>query len=151
MGRLILVGQQSMTLSLVKKRYYAIAQQLGAPTKHVRFATTPQHDGSPHVEYEGPELHYVVTERGQEFERRKTRDPDEMLYWFISDLTWSMASDWELAHRVKGEDFRRQLFRKDIELLSTINEDWASRKRTKYEKLLGEPYPFQRSGGQPGA
>jgi hypothetical protein len=131
-----------MTLAEVKKRYYAIVRQLGASAEHVCFATTPRHDGSPHVECDGGELHYVVTERGQEHQRRVTRDPDEILSWLISDLTWEMASEWEVAHRSAGEDIRRQLFRRHVELLRSVNPDWAAARRAKYEELLNESYPF---------
>jgi len=139
------VGKNKMSLSTVKNRYYEIARKLKAPSIHVRFATTPKHDGGPHIEYEGSELHYVITERGSEFERRKTKDPNEVLFWLVSDLTWAMASDWELANRIEGEDSRIQLFRKDVDLMSLINEDWANRKKVEYEKLLSRKYPFGRS------
>lgn len=132
-----------MNLSTIKNRYYEIARKLGAPRKHIRFATTPQHDGGPHIEYEGPELHYVITERGSEFERRKTKDPDELLFWLVSDLTWAMASEWELANRIEGEDFRIQLFQKDVELMMKINEHWANLIKDKYEQLLSRKYPFR--------
>jgi hypothetical protein len=52
-----------------------------------------------------------------------------------------MALEWELQHRIEGEDFRRQFFRKDIELMTLVSEDWARRKKEKYEKIIGE-YPF---------
>lgn len=92
------------------------------------------------MEYIGGEFHYVVTERGSECGRRKTPDAEELLFWLVSDLTWAMALDWELEHRIQGEDFRRQLFRKDIELISQVNQDWAHQKREKYQKILGEPF-----------
>lgn len=130
-----------MTLRSVTDRYHAIAGKLAAPAKFVRFVTTPQHDGSPHIECIGGEFHYVVTERGIEHERRKTSDAEELLFWIVSDLTWEMAVEWEVRHRIEGEDFRRQMFRKDIELMSLVSEDWARRKKEKYEKILGQ-YPF---------
>jgi hypothetical protein len=114
---------------------------LDASPKQVRFNTSARHDGSAHVECVGGEFNYVVTERGNEFERRRTVDPQELLFWLVSDLTWEMAAEWELQHRIEGEDFRRQLFRRDIELISRIDPEWARRKREKYEKILGE-YPF---------
>src|SRR5258707_252458 len=130
-----------MTLRSINDRYHVIAQQLAAPAKFVRFATTAQHDGSAHIEFIGGEFHYVVTERGSEHERRKTSDAEELLFWLVSDLTWEMAVEWEVRHRIQGEDFRRQLFRKDIQLMSSVSEDWARRKKEKYKKILRE-YPF---------
>ncbi|MBC8142094.1 MAG: hypothetical protein H7Y38_11715, partial [Armatimonadetes bacterium] len=51
-------------------------------------------DGSPHMEWVSGEYHYVVTERGSEWERRTTADKKEALYWCVSDLVWSMASEY---------------------------------------------------------
>ena len=99
-------------------------------------------DGSPHVEYEGDELHYVITERGSEYERRKTKNPDDILFWLVSDMTFSMASDFELNNRIETEDFRIQLFSKDLELLNSINNNWAEKLRVEYNKLL--PGKFER-------
>ena len=123
-------------INSIKNEYYRIANKLKAPKLYVQFAQTPRHDGSPHIEYEGDELHYVITERGSEYERRKTKDSDDILFWLISDITFSMASDFELNNRIETEDFRIQLFSKDIELLSSINKDWAEKIRVKYNKLI---------------
>ena len=142
-GRVAELGSLAinMTLRSISDRYHAIARDLAAPAKPVRFVTTPQHDGSPHIECIGGGFHYVVTERGSEPERRMTSEAEELLFWLVSDLTWALASEWEVQHRIEGEDFRRQLFRKDVELMSQVSEDWARRKKEKYEKILGE-YPF---------
>jgi hypothetical protein len=83
----------------------------------------------------------AVTERGQELNRRITSDPDELLYWLVSDLTWAMASDYELAHRVTNQDFRRLLFKKHLELLAAINNGWSQRKQVEYDRVLVE-HPF---------
>lgn len=107
----------------------------------MHFATTAQHDGSPHIERNENTFFYVVTERGQEFERRTTSDPDELLYWLVSDLTWAMASEYELQHRFAEQDFRRLLFKKHLELLSRVSSQWSERKRVEYDKVLDE-HPF---------
>ena len=125
----------------LRKQYHAIAEQLSAPPQYVKFTETPQHDGSPHVEYEGNELLYVVTERGTRVEERRTTDPDELLFWLISGLTWQMASDFELSHRIESQDCRRQLFAKHLELLTAVKPEWARRKKQEYDKILVEhPY-----------
>jgi hypothetical protein len=129
------------SMSAIKSCYYSIARQLRAPTVHVHFATRPQHDGSPHVERAGDGFRYIVTERGQELERRTTGDPDELLYWLVSDLTWAMASDHELAHRAPNQDFRRLLFQKHLELLAEVNSGWSQRKQVEYERVL-VAHPF---------
>jgi hypothetical protein len=134
------------SMSAIKSRYYSAARQLKAPAAHVRFATTPQHDGSPHVERAGDGFRYVVTERGQELDRRTTGDPDELLYWLVSDLTWAIASDYELAHRAPDRDSRRLLFQKHLELLAKVNSEWSRRKRAEYDRVLAE-HPFRDGRG----
>ena len=131
-----------MTLATLGKQYREIAEKLGAPEYYCRFATTPQHDGSPHIEVIGDQFHFVVTERGSEFERRKTTDPQDILFWLVSGLTFGMACEWELKHRIEGEDSRRQLFQKQIDLLSQVNQDWAERMRESCKKIL-EEHPFE--------
>ncbi len=129
------------SISAIKARYYSIARELRAPTAHVHFATRAQHDGSPHIERTDDGFSYIVTERGQELNRRTTSDPDELLYWLVSDLTWAMANDYELAHRVTNQDFRRLLFKKHIELLAVVNNGWSQRKQVEYDQVLVE-HPF---------
>ena len=130
-----------MSISAIKSQYYAIADRLNAPTKHIRFATSPQHDGSPHIEANGADYYFIVTERGVELERQTTTEPEDILYWLVSDLTWSMASDYELSHREIALDSRRLLFQKHLELLAAVSLDWSNRKRLEYESVLRK-HPF---------
>ena len=46
-------------------------------------ASSPTHSGAPHIEIVGDEYHFVVTERGSEFERLKTQSVDDILYWLV--------------------------------------------------------------------
>ena len=129
------------TLLTLRARYYEMGKSLAAPEQYLRFPETPQNDGHPHIEYEGATLVYVVTDRGRRFRERRTTDPEELLYWLVSDLTWTLASDYERTHRIKTEDFRRQLFAKDAELLDSVNPEWGRLKRAEYDNiLLRQPY-----------
>lgn len=92
----------------------------------------------PHIEREGDSYCFVVKERGVELERRSTTSLDEILYWIFEPVTFSMASDWELANRVEGEDSRRGLFTKQLELLDRLDPIWASRYRLETAKWLAE-------------
>jgi len=130
------------SLSALKSAYSAIAERLSAPLESVRFAVTPQHDGSAHIESDGNVFAYVVTERGEEYERKTTINDDDVLYWLVSDLTREMASKFELAHRNPNADSRRMLFQKHMELLGTVDQGWQTRKQTEYETVL-EQNPFR--------
>ena len=93
-----------------------------------KVSNTATHDGSPHVEIIGAEYHLVVTERGSEFERKTTKDIDELLFWLVSGDVFELACDWELEHRIEGQDSRRLLFAKEIEYLDKTNPKWANKK-----------------------
>lgn len=110
------------------------------------FQTKAQDDGPPHVEeIERGLLCYVVTERGEELQRRCTMDPDEVLYWLIDDAVSAAAGEWELRHRVDGQDSRRLRFAKQVELLGVLSAEWAARKQRELDEILRRfPYTDRR-------
>src|ERR1700744_4115794 len=61
--------------------------------------------------------HYVYVEKGRERSRRTTSNIDELLYWIFWDATFGAARDYEMRHRRPREDFRRQLFEVQLEML----------------------------------
>lgn len=102
---------------LVRRR----AAVIDAPNSILPTYVTSQQSGRPHIEREGDELCYVVCEKGQEQERRRTRSKDELLYWIFRGVTFSMATSWEAANLEPEEDFRRGLFARQLELLEQLN------------------------------
>jgi hypothetical protein len=123
-------------LRAIERRYRELAAVLRAPDRHVRFATTPAHDGSAHVELHDSAYWFVRSERGQEHERRRTTDEDELLYWLSADLIFDMALEWATAHRRHAEDFRRRLFARELELFGLLSPDWAARYRREIDAIL---------------
>ena len=110
----------TVSQSTLRRRYLLACDRLGVPKGRFPYQTRPLHDGSPHVEVlDG--LYYVVTERGEELQRRSTHEADELLYWLLQGVTFSLACDFELRHRVPGQDFRRILFTKQLELLRGLD------------------------------
>lgn len=89
--------------------------------------------------------HYVVCERGTEFERRSTLERDEILYWIFEGVTFDLASRYELAHRVSGQDFRRLLFARQLDAMETLNPAWRVRLAAKLNDVLANA-PFTDSG-----
>src|ERR1700733_8471898 len=71
----------------------------------------------PHIEVDSRGYHHVVVERGVERNRVTTPDLQEFLYRVFRAITSTLAGS---ARRVKGEDSRRQLFRRQIELLAKL-------------------------------
>lgn len=135
----------------LKARYDAAAARIAKaagvrdPRRIAPFATIATGSGSAHVEIVHGTYFYVVTERGEELERRAARDEDELLYWLLSDVAFSAASDWAAKRPSILQDFRRRLFRKEVELLGLISAAWAERKRQENTDVL-EKHPFTDGG-----
>jgi len=62
--------------------------------------TSPSHDGSPHVEETGNLYHWVVTERGSEFQRKTRALRSELEYWLVSGVVSDLSIKYELKNRV---------------------------------------------------
>ena len=107
-------------------------------------AASPTHSGAPHIEIVGNEYHYVVTERGSEYERKITKNIDDIIYWLVSGDVGDLARTWELKNRVESQDSRRLWFKKELELLEKVNPDWAARKEAEQRQVLSE-HPFSDS------
>lgn len=98
-------------------------------------------DGSAHIEHVNGKYNYVVTERGSEIERKVAHSADELLYWLMDDVTTGIALQIEREKRIPGEDFRRQYFAMNLELLTRLSAEWADKKSSEYQRILGQhPY-----------
>lgn len=126
----------TLSLDALRHRFAALVAPFDTHPDYKRFATSPTHDGGPHIEQQGSTYAYVITERGKEYERRETTDPDEILYWLVSNVTCCVAQQYEARHRKAGVDSRRMWFDLDVKMLAQINPEWGSRKRAEYENTL---------------
>ena len=131
------------TLSSIEKRFRKIAEQLDAPMESRVFRKTPHHDGSRHCEFDGTSYSYITSERGECFDAQTTRDPSELLFWLVTDMTRDMASDFELNNRKPNDDAdtRLAMFDQHVELLSKIDENWALKIRREYDRILKKHPP----------
>jgi hypothetical protein len=95
--------------------------------------------GLPHIEVDSRGLHYVTVERGHEFERRTTRDPNELAYWVFETVTFLIAVDFELRNREELQDCRRMLYPKQLDLLKELDDSWMERtkKQHPYDDFAG--------------
>lgn len=72
--------------------------------------STPTGFGDPHIEIDERGYHYVTWERGSGHRRSTTENLEELLYWLMKDITFSMASAYELKNRIPNQDSRQLLF-----------------------------------------
>jgi hypothetical protein len=105
------------------------------------------HDNAPYyVEIDSRGLHLVSIDRGFEVQRETTSDPGELLYWILRNETKTLASRFELDHRIEGQDCRRIAFKKQEELLGELKPAWGERCKREHEEIL-KARPFQGSLG----
>ncbi|HEY9219266.1 MAG TPA: Imm63 family immunity protein [Phenylobacterium sp.] len=124
-----------LTLAELEAEVVALARRIDAPADLLPTFGVSQDGARPHLEVD-VRYHFVVVERGVELERRSTQDLQVLLYWTFETVTFSMATAWELRHRREGEDFRVQLFGKQLALLAELEPAWSTRKRREYVQVL---------------
>ena len=130
------------TYKKIKTEVDKIANLISVPIDSLPTYRYSRDMAYPHIEIDKMgKLHYVIIERGKENERRTTENLDELLYWIFQNITFSMASQYELNNRIELQDCRRLLFSKQLDLLKLINPDWA-RKRENDISLVLKTNPF---------
>lgn len=117
------------------------AALIGAPAALLPTYGRTEDGARPHLEVNEAGYHYVVVERGVELERMTTRDLDELLYAVFQSVTFSLACQFEVRHRIEGEDCRRQMFRCQEELLQKLDPWWARRRWQEHQDIL-KRHPF---------
>lgn len=106
---------------------------------------TRQDDGMAHLELAADgSATAVITERGQTIGRTRFEDEDALLYHLVRGAIWLMAVEFEKSRRVEGQDVRRVIFARDLELMSRISPEWAARRRAEIEDMLRR-YPYHDS------
>ena len=127
-----------MTLEKLKTEVKLLAQIIEAPDFFLPTFANTKYDGTPNLEVlDLGFIHYIVTERNEEYERRITRDLSEVLFWIFEYTTFNMAVDFEHKNRIEDQDFRILLFQKQEELLAMLNVAWSEKLQAKHTKLLG--------------
>jgi hypothetical protein len=135
------------SLAGIKVEVDRLAAMIGATGYHALPTYGHTKDfARPHIEVDSRGYHFVVVERGQERERFTTRELDDLLYHIFQNVTFSLAIDYELAHRVETQDCRRLAFERQIELLAQLSGRWASREAKEHERILRE-HPFDDCSG----
>jgi hypothetical protein len=129
-------------LAALRERIHAAGRLLGADeSKQPTWGASDQ-TGRPHIEADERGFHYVVCERGTEFERSTSADAGEIAFLACRDMAFEMACDHELATRVPGTDSRRRIFAFQLELMRRLDPAWEARERAEIERIL-EEYPYE--------
>jgi hypothetical protein len=137
-------GGSRLGLKQIQDIVNSTATQIGAEPESLPTYGLSQDFRRPHIEVDIA-YHWIVKERGQVLEWRTTRDLDQLLYWVFSAATFGMACKFEVANRRAGQDFRRLLFARQLELLGSIRADWRTTRLRELQNVLSTS-PFSDDG-----
>jgi hypothetical protein len=131
-----------LTLSQIKYKVEKLARIIEAPEDTLPTFGHSEQTGRPHIEIDSRGYHYVIAERGTEFKRDTTSDPDELLYHIFKSTTFEIACKYEVEHRNFEQDFRRILFKYQEELLWRLSPIWGERRMMEHAEIL-QQNPFK--------
>lgn len=124
------------SLTALAKKFRSMAAGLDVEPYYKSFHTTPQHDGSPHIEVANGKFQFVVTERGSEFERVENLSADNVLYLLFNGITQHMATMYELQNRMPETDGRSVWFPYQECLMENLSPSWGERLRDEHQRVL---------------
>ena len=104
-------------------------------TEPYRFLRERHDMGAPHIEGDIEPFQYVVTERGQDLERREIAAA-ELIFETVSGTAQGIAFREELRTRGAGGYSRDTWMQGHIRLIGMVSEDWAVRVTRDYDELL---------------
>lgn len=85
--------------------------------------------------------HFAVNERGSLRTNLTTKSLTEITFQVLwSDVLW-MAVEYEHAHRISGQDFRRQMFQKMMYYWGVLGPEYAEQAKRKIDDTLAKS-PF---------
>jgi len=90
----------------------------------------------PFIEIDRYGYNYVCRERGEEIFRKLPFDLNDLLYEVFNDVTFELATKWEVKNRDENKDFRLLLFAKQVQLMSTINENFGEKLNNRLQRIL---------------
>lgn len=87
------------------------------------------------------EYHILFVEKGKVRDDKITLEKEEVLRCVVDIFSFDIAMEYAMNNRVEGKDFRRALFKKEIDIYSLFGEEFERKKRFEIEEILkNNPY-----------
>ena len=77
--------------------------------------------------------HILFTEKGKVREDKTTLEKEEVLWNVVEIFSFDIAMEYAMNNREKGKDFRRALFKKELEIYSLFGEAFEKKKKKELE------------------
>jgi len=131
----------SEQLVAIQAKVYELGIKINAPRNFLVVHGEPVDDGTPYVKIDNGMFRYISAERGYEIFNKVAPSLDILLYWILDRVVSRLAMEYELRHRVEGQDSRRVYFSKRIELMKELDSRWGDMVGHDIERILqSNPY-----------
>ncbi len=129
---------------MVINRIKDLADKIGVDYRYLPSIVNSKHDGHPTIIEINGQYHYVIKERNIEYKRLVFLNENDLLYQVFKDISFEMATDFELDQRIENQDSRRLILKKQLEILTLLNPKWGKRVKKEHRKIISQ-YPFDDS------
>jgi hypothetical protein len=113
----------------VRQHLVELAARIGLGEEDLPSFGTPRGDGRPAVEVSGPVLSLVESERGHEYSRYSTEDPDEFAYAVLAQSITLNCALWLGQINIPYVDRRLLGFTRECHLFGCLDSRWRDRRR----------------------
>lgn len=125
-----------ITKSQIESELHRLAELIGAQSDHLPTVDNSR-EAWPNISFaSNGMLYYQAHERNKEIFSFPAFDLEHLMFMAFKDVTHSMASEHERQNRIPNEDFRRQLFLKQVELLRALSSEWAEQTQNEIDGIL---------------
>lgn len=94
-----------------------------------------------YIFYQNAKYHVLYTEKGKVREDKIIYEKEEVLWCVLDMISFDVAMKYAMKNREDGKDFRRTLFKKQVEIYSLFGEKIEKKKRFEIEEILKKnPY-----------
>lgn len=125
-----------ITKSQIESELHRLAELIGARPNQLPTIDNSR-DSKPNISFSvSGTAYYEAHERGIELFSFPAFDLEHLMFMAFKDITFSLAAEHELKNRNPNEDSRRQLFSRQVELLRTLNPEWAERTQKEIYSIL---------------
>ena len=126
--------------SLIEK-IKLLGKVIDAPERLLDGLTKQNQYAQPYIECKFPFYYLITSENGRELERLKFRDVDMLLCSIFEKITFEMALEYEVMHRIPTQDSRRLLFSHQLKLMEKLSPKWRNQLQNKiFETVKRNPY-----------
>lgn len=129
------------TFEEIKSEITKMCQEIGLERKDAVLYDSVQTDGTPFIQLIDNKYLYISKERGEIIFVKETKNVKDLYFWIMDDLISNFSYKYELNHRVEGKDFRRLIFKKQIQYFEMICDEWKVRKEKDIQyNLMNSPF-----------